>query len=331
MDGLFSAGYEGVKSFAIATTRVTDSIAQYWANQKNATDTNGNLRYPAGAMKAAYGTFFTALMLIYCHDQVADAAASEFNVTWARTHPVAVSVGDDAYQTYLTLECDHSMGMTVIGSLKNVIQFNSACSSQISTIEYGIMRNLDLNSQYGTVSMDVMGSVTRDMFYAFWNGTDLQLFTQNGYTIMKLAGRNDLILATDPETGIVRDINTLNGFCGAYCFHDQITDLSYEHGENFIQKNEYINISMVSKLVGSVVKVYTGVEAIKAGVLLLGVAPPIGTFFGASFIVVGSIEVGRGFYQYYDAAFNTPWTTNKSYGEQFNEDWQGWYSNAGPW
>ncbi|BDZ71965.1 chitobiase/beta-hexosaminidase C-terminal domain-containing protein [Methanobacterium petrolearium] len=227
MDGLFGAGYEGVKSFAIATTKVTDEIAQYWADQKNATNAYGNLLYPPGAMKAAYGTFFTSLMMIYCHDILADTAAEEFNVTWSRTHPVAVSVGDDAYQTYLTLECDHSMGMTVIGSLKNTILFNSACSSQISTIEYGIMRNLDFTSQYETVSLDVMGSVTRDMFYAFWTGTDLELFTQNGYTIKKLVGRDDLILLYDPETGIMRDINTVNGFCGAYCFHDQITEQSY--------------------------------------------------------------------------------------------------------
>jgi hypothetical protein len=37
-------------------------------------------------------------------------------------------------------------------------------SSEISTIEYRIMRNLDFIYQYGTVSMDVMGSVARDMF-----------------------------------------------------------------------------------------------------------------------------------------------------------------------
>ncbi|BDZ71966.1 hypothetical protein GCM10025861_24830 [Methanobacterium petrolearium] len=227
MDGLL-AGYEGVKSFAIATTKVTDEIAQYWADQENATDAYGNLLYPVGAMKAAYGTFFTSLMTIYCHDILADAAAEEFNVTWSRTHPVAVFVGDDAYQTYLTLECDHSMGMIVIGSLKNIILFNSACSSQISTIEYGIMRNLDFLSQYETVSLDVMGSVTRDMFYAFWTGTDMRLFTENGYTVIKLVGRDDLILLYDPETGIIRDINTVNGFCGAYCFHNQITDSSYD-------------------------------------------------------------------------------------------------------
>jgi hypothetical protein len=183
-------------------------------------------------MKAAYGTFFTALMMIYCHDILADTAAGEFNVTWTRTHPAVVSVGDDAYQTYMTLECDHSMGMTVIGSLKDIILFNTACSSHISTIEYGIMQNLDFIYQYSTVSMDVMGSVMRDMFYAFWLGTDLELFTQNGFIVMKLRDRYDLVLLYDPETGIMRDINTVNGFCGAYCFHDQITNSAYDFFNN---------------------------------------------------------------------------------------------------
>ncbi len=66
-------------------------------------------------MKAAYGTFLTALIMEYVHNQVADTAAKEFNVTWARTNPIIVSVGDDALQTYLTLECDHGMGMTQWG------------------------------------------------------------------------------------------------------------------------------------------------------------------------------------------------------------------------
>ncbi|MCK9151836.1 hypothetical protein [Methanobacterium alcaliphilum] len=35
-----------------------------------------------------------------------------------------------------------------------------------------------------------------------------------------------LILLYAPETGIMRDINTENGFCGAYCFHDSITEMA---------------------------------------------------------------------------------------------------------
>lgn len=76
--------------------------------------------------------------------------------------------------------------------------------------------------------MDLRGSVARDMYHAFRAGTELQLFIQNGHNIIKLAGRDDLVLLYDPETGIMRDINTVNGFCGAYCFHDQITESSYD-------------------------------------------------------------------------------------------------------
>ncbi len=82
-----------LRVFAIATTKVNDDILAYWLNQ--------NSTYPVGSMKAAYGTFLTALLVEYCHDQVADSAASQYNVTWSRTHPVVVSVGDDAYQTFL--------------------------------------------------------------------------------------------------------------------------------------------------------------------------------------------------------------------------------------
>jgi hypothetical protein len=48
-----SAGYEVIRSFAIATTMVTDDVLRYWLDQKNATDGNGNLLYPEGPLKAA--------------------------------------------------------------------------------------------------------------------------------------------------------------------------------------------------------------------------------------------------------------------------------------
>jgi len=217
MDGLFSAGYEGVKSFAIATSKVNDDILAYWLN-KNST-------YPVGAMKAAYGTFLTALIMEYVHDQVADQAASEYNVTWSRTHPIAVSVGDDAYQTYLTLECDHSMGMTVAGSLKNIILFNSICSSAISLIEYAVMDNVGYG-QITTFDMSVNSVMLNLIYDYYYNNKSLEAFIQNDYLIVKAIGNNDNILAIDLETCIMRDINTVNNYYGAYCFHDQITELT---------------------------------------------------------------------------------------------------------
>lgn len=61
------AGYEGVRSFAIVTTKVTDEILQYWLDQKDKTDSNRTLLYANGFMKAAYGTFLSSLLMIKYH------------------------------------------------------------------------------------------------------------------------------------------------------------------------------------------------------------------------------------------------------------------------
>lgn len=229
MDGI-SAGYEGVKSFAIATTKVDDDILAYWLNQ--------NSTYPVGAMKAAYGTFLTALIMEYVHDQVADQAASEYNVTWTRTHPIVVSVGDDAYQTYLTLECDHSMGMTVVGSLANMLTFNYICSSTISPIEYAVMDNIGYG-QINTFDISV-NSVTLDLIdeLIIYNAS-LEYFIQNSYIIYKAVDRDDNFLVIDLETCIMRDINIISGYNGAYCFHDTLTVYSHGLGEDLNQGKQF--------------------------------------------------------------------------------------------
>lgn len=59
--------YEGVRSFAIAT-EVNGSVVQYWLDKQSL--------YAPGAMKAAYGTFLTSILVIKCHDMVADQAAT---------------------------------------------------------------------------------------------------------------------------------------------------------------------------------------------------------------------------------------------------------------
>ncbi len=125
-------------------------------------------------------------------------------------------MGDDAYQTYLTLESDHIMGMTVIGSLKNTILYNSVCSSEISTIEYAVMENLG-ESQFSTTSSSV-NSVVIDLIYDYlFNNMSLEGFIQNGYIIIKSEGNNSNFLVFDSETGIVRDAG--NGvICGVLLF-----------------------------------------------------------------------------------------------------------------
>ena len=141
---MYDVGYEGVRSFAIATTKVTNEIVQYWLNKQS--------QFAPGAMKAAYGTFLTALLVIKAHDMVADQAAAEFNVTWSRTTPVVVSVCDDAASNYITGEMDHRMGMDVTGDAANVWAFRFACSSVFSPIEEKVA-NPDNTGKIGSVTM----------------------------------------------------------------------------------------------------------------------------------------------------------------------------------
>ncbi len=200
--------YEGMKTFAIATTDVTDAVLQYWLDQYS-------LYQSVGAMDAAYATFLTALLTVYVHDDLADNIASDLNVTWTRTSPVVVSVGDEPYQTYLTLESDHSMGMTVVGAPENVWIFNYVTSSAISPIEYAIFsectgnlyQSYSLNGEYGSVVLDLL-------YKYYMNSTSVEVFVQNGYIIEKSVGFDDNFIVIDPETGIMRDINIINGFCG---------------------------------------------------------------------------------------------------------------------
>jgi parallel beta-helix repeat protein len=200
--------YEGIKSFAIATTDVTTDIYNYWVNQYNSYQTGD-------AMNAAYNTFLTSLQVEYAHDQIADNITTQCNVTWSRTSPIIVSVGDDAYQTYLTLECDHSMGMTVVGTPENLRTFNSVTSYGISLIEYEIM-NSATNSPYQSSSANwAFSSVMIDLINAYLSNST-EALVQNGFVVEKSVFNNNDFVVIDPETGIIRDINTFNNLCGAY-------------------------------------------------------------------------------------------------------------------
>lgn len=243
-------GYEGVRSFAIATTKVTDSVVQYWLDKKSL--------YQPGAMKAAYGTFLTSLLMIKCHDMVADQAAAKFNVTWTRTSMAVFSVCDDAQDTYLTGESDHGMGMTVIGAPENVWAFRFACSLAYSPLEHWVMSSIMPVNMTSPFTLQV-SSVTIGLCYRILNGEIPEMFMSNGYIVFKMKGKDDLILLLDPETGIVRDIMT--SLCGVYCFHDQITDRSIQLAESLksnlnVRPDDYDSISDVSISLGSIVAMF---------------------------------------------------------------------------
>jgi parallel beta-helix repeat protein len=230
------AGYEGVRSFAIVTTKVTDNILQYWLNEKDKKDANGKLLYPTGPMKAAYGTFLTSLLMIKAHDMVADAAATKFNVTWSRTTPIIVSVLDDSYDGYLTLECDHRFGMDVTGDPNNVIAFRFTCSAAINPIEYWVMKTLfpSVNSTLDDLS-ELCSSITIGLGQKILNGEMVDIFISNGYLVMK-STENDLFLVFDPETGIVRDVMINNSIFSysTWCYSDQQTEWVRDLGESIL-------------------------------------------------------------------------------------------------
>ncbi|MBI5460142.1 right-handed parallel beta-helix repeat-containing protein [Methanobacterium sp.] len=224
------AGYEGVRSFAIVTTEVTDDILRYWLNQKDKKDANGTLLYANGPMKAAYGTFLEALLVIKCHDIVADAAATKYNVNWTRTTPIVVSVCDDAAETYITGEMDHRMGMDVVGDEDNAKAFRYACSSAFSPIEYWVGQVLfpSFNS-----TGDLNGSVTMGLGNMLLNGEALEIIESNGYIIIKALGDNQKILIMNPETGLVMDVMMPSNetFSGSFCYSNLQTEWATDLAE----------------------------------------------------------------------------------------------------
>ena len=181
-------------------------------------------------MKAAYGTFLTALLVEYCHDAVADQAASKYNVSWNRTSAVVFSVCDDAQSTYMTGESDHGMGMSVTGDSNSVKAFRFACSSSISPLEYYVFSSVIS----GSVPQG-WGTVTIGLGQRILNGEPLDMFMSNGYVVIKDANQDDYFLIVDPSTGIVRDGAMFPGLiCGVYCFHNEITDRADQLSHNVI-------------------------------------------------------------------------------------------------
>ena len=129
-----------------------------------------------------------------------------------------------------------------------LFEFRFICSSALSNIEYNIMNSLEFNYQSNTPTTLYVGSVMTDMMNAFLNGTNLEAFESNGYIVLKAENRTDLIYVIDPETGIVRDINTLGDFCGAYCFYNLQTNLAETLATNIIDDNDpYSSLENVKK------------------------------------------------------------------------------------
>ena len=211
-----SAGYEGIRSFAIATTEITNDIMQSWVNQYSNYSAEGN-------MKAAYGTFLTALTTIWLSDSFANEVNSNLNVTWARCTATAVMCGVNNGGNYLSC-LDPSMGMIAVGNMDNVKSFNFICSLMLSEEEEMAI------GATGAPTVSTLSEIVSEVL----NGATLEAILNpdnNTFTLM-INGSEEYKIIIDLKTGIVQDILNDQGVqlkgaettCAAYCYHNQLTN-----------------------------------------------------------------------------------------------------------
>jgi len=132
------------------------------------------------------------------------------------------------------------MGMTVVGTPENILRFNFATSSDISLIEAKIMNGIfSVKGNFDSVAEDIIND------YLF-NSTSVEVFMQNGFIIEKPVFNNNDIILIDTETGIVRDINTINNYCGAYSNEDSSTFLAEAFDEQVSKVGETILVGSAS-------------------------------------------------------------------------------------
>lgn len=231
-------GYEGLRSFAFVTSNVSNSKLKYWLDY-------GEL-LSAGEIKAAYGSFLSALLVIYEHDKLADKFANYYNVTWNRVSPVVFSMCNDYRSVYITGESDHGMGMKVQGNDSNIWNFRFACSFSYSIIEQMVGTFIWNNTEIGTVTLS--------MIVDFLNNNSWDILANDKYLIFK-NDQKGMFLILDKATGIVRDAMLSDSLiCAIPCYHDNITEDAREYGYNLLNMS-----SLESKYLDSVGNFTNGV------------------------------------------------------------------------
>ncbi len=128
------------------------------------------------------------------------------------------------------------------------------------------------------------------------NGTPFDTFEQNRFTIIKAVGNNSLIMVYDSVTGIVSDINTVNGYSGAYCYSNYQTTLADDVG-NYVSKFGTDNA----------ISIGSGI-AISAGVAILVCCGPPGWIALAAIGLIGIGVLG----DYYASHLNEGYTNQRA-------------------
>jgi len=176
----------------------------------------------------------------------------------------------------MTLECDHRMGMDVLGDPGNVKAFRFACSMAINPIEYWVMKTLfpSTNSSYEGNS-GLYSSITIGLGQKILNGEMVDIFISNGYLVIKSMD-NRLFLVIDPETGIVRDVMVTNSTFSysSWCYSDQQTEWASDLGNDLLtEKPEWLSlIGVIGMNAAENAGMFTGSSALTVSWGTLGTA-----------------------------------------------------------
>lgn len=238
--GMIDAGYQGIASYTIATTKISDNILEEWLQKKPS---------EPGPLKAAYGTGLAALEMIYLHDRLAEEVATRYNITWTRGNPIIVSVVDIPEETFMTLECDHNMGVEAKGVPENLKAFNYARTSTINLFEFLVMQRLFPPANITDLDLDqIMSSgVTTDIAYRLMTGQAVNITVSGNYTIINYGSEYLLI---DAGTGIVRDVDLSGSWMGAYCFSHLQTEWAAKLAGELLNGTDLLK-AMVPCVIGS--------------------------------------------------------------------------------
>ncbi|WBF07452.1 hypothetical protein [Methanothermobacter thermautotrophicus] len=206
--GMIDAGYQGIASYTLAKTKISDNVLREWLARKPKTP---------GILKAAYGTALAALEMIYLHDRLAEEVATSYNITWTRRNPIIVSVVDTPDKTLMTLECDHNMGVEAKGAPENLKAFNYARTSTINLFEFLVMQRLFPPANITDLDPGQIMStaITTDIAYRLMTGQAVNITVSGNYTMINYGSK---YLIIDAGTGIVRDVDLSGSWMGAYCF-----------------------------------------------------------------------------------------------------------------
>ena len=221
--------------------------------------------------------------MIYCNDLCADIAAERFDVSWVKTSPMVMSVGDDITGYFLSGESSFYFGRTAYGDLDDVRSFYFACSASFSPIEHYVAHALFPNDGNN-------GSATVGLGFILDNGGEIEIIQDGDLTLIREVGSNDKILVFDSSTGLICD-QIITNFSGAYCYSDQQTEWGCDFGQNMLNaKNDIWNFVFNNSFMdwaNNDVLGVAGSVALTLGVSAVLVSNPVGWAVGAALIVGG--------------------------------------------